>query len=231
VKLRLFRGITVPAVEALSVIEGIKAMGLRASNGRWKLPFPRPRDEIQGRSDEQQGYVAPNLEDEPLSVCACGDEASAAYYAWDHNRSGNRDTPIMIEFEVEEARIAVDGRDLLYTVFGNGDPDRARPALQKCFGDAVLSYVDRAWATLELNARFALCDRAVLDRKVVRAHYSSTTVIAGRFNTVFKSAFQVKLPVEPGQIVRVWAPSECVHQDVPTVHFTDLLYPTWSASG
>lgn len=51
------------------------------------------------------------------AVCGCGDEAGALYYAWFHNRSIEKNTPLIIEFEAEKAALAVDGKDFLYPLF------------------------------------------------------------------------------------------------------------------
>jgi len=114
---------------------------------------------------------------------------------------------------------------MLYTLFGMGDPDRARPILLQCFGRAILPYADKAWACADLTDRFALCDRAILDRKVVSAHHASTVIIAGRHETVFTSAFLLKLPIPASAVVRAWSPAERPLQLRPSVHLSDLIQP------
>jgi len=90
--------------------------------------------------------------------------------------------------------VIVDGRDFLYTVFQLGS-DRARPAVERLFGSAILRYVDRAWATdkHDQEQRISICHLAVQDDEVVRAHARNATVIGGRYDTEFCSAFMVRI--------------------------------------
>ena len=67
-------------------------------------------------------------------MCARGEEMGAAYYAWQHNRTRENDTPILVEFEADEDTVVIDGRDFLTTVFQLGEPTLARPALERTFG-------------------------------------------------------------------------------------------------
>ena len=107
---------------------------------------------------------------------------------------------------VYERSIAVDGRDLLFTVFQFGDPSRARPVLERSFGRAVLRYAEKAWSSDDQSTRIALCYLAIHDPQVVKAHHANNVVLGGRYRTAFKSAFLVKLPVEASAIIRVWSP-------------------------
>jgi hypothetical protein len=81
----------------------------------------------------------------------------------------------------------VDGRDFLYTIFQLGDPQLARPIIERIFGIAILRYIDRAWSS-DGRERIALCDLAVQDDAVVLAHAGNKTVIGGRYGTRFRSA-------------------------------------------
>ena len=156
-------------------------------------------------------------------VCACGEVRGAAYYAFEHNRTGQDDTPVIIEFESIENQVSVDGRDFLYTVFQMGDPDRAPDILCQCFGQGVLRYAKRAWETDDQYSRIALCDLAVFDPEVIASHHRSEIVLAGRYRTVFRNAFFVKLPILPAWIVRVWAPPNPMRLPTPQVHLDDCL--------
>jgi hypothetical protein len=97
-------------------------------------------------------------------------------------QSGENDTPIHISFDAEASEAVVDGRDSLYTAFQLSDAARARGILERLFGPAILRYADRAWG-LDGDERIALCDLAVQDDAVVRAHAANKTAIAGRFGT------------------------------------------------
>jgi hypothetical protein len=194
-------------------------------DGRWKFEHchPGPLDdllELPGLTVDQTR--APHLARDP-AVCACGDESGAAYYAWKHNLNGTNDTPIMIEFETPSADVAVDGRDMLYTVFSLGAPDRATPVLRQVFGDRILRYAQAAWACPDAQQRIAICDLAVYDPAVIESHHANDAVLGGRFNTIFKSAFLVKLPIPAEAIVRAWIPPERPPLPQPEILFDTLL--------
>ena len=105
-------------------------------------------------------------------------------------------------FFKEEAYL--DGRDFLYTVFQMGNPERARPIVERLFGSAILRYADRAWATKRGDhQRIAICDLAVQDDDVIHAHAKNTMVIGGRYDTQFCSAFMVRMPIPSERIVSV----------------------------
>lgn len=133
-------------------------------------------------------------------VCAA-DEKGAKYYACYHNRSDENDTPILITFDADVGSVIVDGRDFLFTLFQGGDPERARPVAQRLFGDAILHYLDCAWSTDDQLQRVAWCKLAVQDDGVVMSHTANRSVIGGRHNTRFCSAFMVRTPIEPTQVV------------------------------
>jgi hypothetical protein len=202
-RMRLYRGIAVPAAAAAEVIERITRGGLDAGDGtRWcrghwdlKLTLDQLRrlDSVS-LAHTRSGEKLPR-------VFACGDVAGASYYACKHNRKKHNDTPILITFEADLADVIVDGRDFLYLLFDSGDPARAREPLRRLFGEGLLSYLDRAWNTADRGARKALCDVAVQDPEVIRAHAANTAVIGGKSNTLFASAFMVRLPVPASRIV------------------------------
>jgi hypothetical protein len=158
----------------------------------------------------------------PSWVCACGDEAGAMYYACQRNRSQENNTPILIAFEADPTDMIVDGRDFLYTLFQNGNPDRARPAAELLFGNAILRYVDRAWSTSD-TPRIAICDLAVQDDAVVSAHATNRVVIGGRYQTRFCSAFFVKVPVPPVRIIDVRVVSPDADLPPPEIELTALI--------
>jgi hypothetical protein len=140
----------------------------------------------------------------PPRVGACAEFNGAAYYALQHNRSADNNSPLLITFEADIADVIIDGRDFLYTSFQLGNPDKARSILGRLFGAPILRYVDRAWATERgSQQRIALCDLAVQDEAVIGAHARNTAVIGGRYRTRFCNAFLVKLPIGPDRIIDV----------------------------
>lgn len=156
------------------------------------------------------------------AICACGDEEGAAHYAWRHNRHGEDDTPVMVSFEAPMDDVAVDGRDFLYVAFQLGVPDRARDVLTRVFGPRVLRYAERAWERKDGQYDIAMCDLATLDPEVIAAHHANRTVVAGRHRTVFRSAFTVRMPVEPGRILHVWSPQVAPRPTIPEVNLDDV---------
>jgi hypothetical protein len=139
----------------------------------------------------------------PDWVCACGEPEGALYYACSHNRSAEKDAPLIITFESDVRDATVDGRDFLYTIFQMGHPEKARRVVERIFGRAIIKYVDRAWSSDDQDERIAICDLATQDAEVVAAHAGNTSVIAGRHRTHFRSAFFVRLPVTHDRIVDV----------------------------
>jgi hypothetical protein len=155
----------------------------------------------------------------PSRVCACADKTSALFYACKKNVTAPDSTSILITFEADIHDVIVDGRDFLYTVFQLGKPDRARSTVERLFGGAILRYVDRAWTTdVHDDQRISICDLAVQDDEVVRAHAHNTTVIGGRYKTEFCSAFMVRMPITKDRIVSVErAPDKDVKFPAPEI--------------
>jgi hypothetical protein len=169
-------------------------------------------------TEETRGKHSPEVP----AICACGEEDGASHYAWRHNRSEEDDTPVMIEFKAPIEHVAVDGRDFLYTAFQLGNPDRARDVLTKLFGAKVLRYAERAWAKKDGQHDIAMCDLAIFDPDVIATHHANLIVIAGRYRTVFRNAFTVRMPVEPSAIARVWISKEEPSRAIPQVSLNDV---------
>jgi hypothetical protein len=157
------------------------------------------------------------------AICACGEEAGAAYYAWRHNRTTEHDTPVIIEFEADQTTVAVDGKDFLYPVFQMGTSERSQSILVNTFGTRILRYAERAWASDEQEYRIALCDLAIHDPDVVNAHYANILAIGGRYGTIFRNAFTVSLPITRDAVLRVWSPTAPRDIPSPDISLADLL--------
>jgi hypothetical protein len=222
--MRFFRGLTVPAPDVEQVLSTIRGQGLSQGN-QWSFEYrhPGPLDELFAKPDLSTADTRQRDQAGNPAVCACGEEMGAAYYAWQHNRTRENDTPILVEFEADEDTVVIDGRDFLTTVFQLGEPTLARPALERTFGYPVLPYAEKAWATENQDMRIALCDLARHDPDVVKAHHENVVVLGGRMNTAFRNAFIVKLPPTPQSIVRVWSPAERPVLPVPEIMFNSLL--------
>ena len=222
--LTFYRGLAVPEAVAQTVMDDIRQRGLHMSGRCWSMYQKRPLDpgSLFARADLTTGETRGDHIPEEPAICACGEEDGAAHYAWRHNRSGDDDTPLMIEFKAPVEHVAVDGRDFLYTAFQLGKPERARDVLAGLFGPRVLRYAERAWARKEGQHDIAMCDLAILDPDVIAAHHTNRTVIGGRYRTVFRNAFTVRMPVEPSAIVRVWAPILEPARALPQVSLDDV---------
>jgi len=222
--MRFFRGITVPGHQVELIMEGIRLNGLAADQGEWRMTHEHP-----GNLKALNLKPDLSLNDTRLgtksvaAVCACGDEAGAIYYACSHNKSEKNDTPIIIEFTADRSFAAIDGKDFLYTAFQMGEPDIARPALERCFGTAILSYADRTWFSEDQSFRIAQCDLAIHDPDVIEAHHANELVLAGRYRTLFRSAFTIAHPVRPEAIVNVSSPSALFAFPRPDVRLSDIL--------
>ena len=222
--MRFYRGITVPSEDAERVMESIWLNGLAPGQGTWSMTHEHPGNLkfLHLKQDLSLDDTRPGTRS-VAAICACGDETGAAYYACSHNKSEKNDKPILIEFTTDLSRAAIDGKDFLYTAFQLGDPSRARPALEQCFGTAVLAYADRAWTSEDQSFRVAQCDLAIHDPEVIEAHHANKLVIAGRCNTHFRSAFTISLPVRPAEIVNVSFPSSSFVMPQPNVRLTEIL--------
>lgn len=230
--MRIFRGISIPEDKVDQVLTTIKKQGLAQDRGEfWKMEFRHPGnlDTLFAKADLSLEDTRPDGAEVDPGVCACGEEAGAAYYAWQHNRKGENTTPIIMEFDVSDDVVSIDGRDFLYTVFQLGEPELARPVLGRVFGERILRYAERAWTSKEQSV--ALCDLARHDPQVIKAHHSNSVVLGGRFNTVFRNAFIVKLPVESPSIVRVWSPTASPKLPIPEIMLDSLLVKSHRRSG
>jgi len=223
--MRLYRGISVPKTEVDSIISDHQTIGIYdQSNTRWGMKQARPRNTLHLDANN-----LPKLSDtrENVSitdaVCACGDKEGALFYACKHNRSQNDDTPLLIELDVEINRLAVDGKDFLHTMFQMANPNIARPILEKCFGKRVLDYANLAWDCSDQSNRIALCDMAIFDPAVIKSHHANKCVIQGRYNTLFRSAFTISMPIIPTEIISITRPENQTSLSKPYVRIQDMI--------
>lgn len=222
--MNFFRGIAVPAAKVDEVISTIKTQGLTRDRGEfWKMEYrhPGPLDALFASPDLSLKDTRPDGVVGDPAICACGEVYGAAYYAWHHNRHGENTAPILMGLEVPDDAVAIDGRDFLCTVFQFGNPERARPILERAFGNAVLRYAERAWASSEQS--IPLCDLARHDSEVIKAHHANALVIGGRYHSVFRSAFIVRLPINGASMIRVWAPNEEPVLPDPEITLQDII--------
>jgi hypothetical protein len=225
--MRFYRGITVPIRSVPAVVDKIRAQGLLPGDGNWRVSAADLKERLEEIWREPKvTYAAtkPTVGNPgPSWVCASAEEQGARYYACRHNKSAKNDTPILISFDAEASDAVVDGRDFLYSAFQLSDATRARAVLERLFGPAILRYADRAWGCVDGDERIALCDLAVQDDAVVRAHAANKTLIAGRVGTRFRSAFLVRTPVPAARIADVRVVEDAYELPEPEVILGSLL--------
>jgi hypothetical protein len=155
---------------------------------------------------------------ERLAVCVCGDRAGALHYA---RRSKGH--AVLMQAAVPVDRLAVDGRDFLYTVM----PALCRAVedvavrylvrLKGAFGDIIEEYIHagRMLADADPAKLFRFVDHIVMDRRVIRSHLHGDVLIRGRHGTTFRSAFGVIGGISAHEIldVRPVARSSSVPRD------------------
>lgn len=208
-----YRGITVTFSDADRVREDILTNGLHVEvESTYKLSMINLRPQLSQLFDNKNlSYEDTRPKEEAFDtfsvVCACGDAFGATYYATSHNMGGENTVPLIIKFKAPIEDIWIDGRDFLYNaVFQQGYTLRQREIALKLYGKALGKYIDKAWSSNEQDYRIAMCDLAINDLNVISQHHKNELVIGGRYNTKFKSAFMVKLPISHERIISVTSP-------------------------
>jgi hypothetical protein len=198
---RFYRGISVPATVADSVVDRIRETGIGWDTRLYRVADLRPRlNELW--SSPRLSRSDTRSDDKMLDwVCASRLRLDALFYACRHNRTKENDAPILICFDADEAEVVVDGRDFLYPVFQFGIPEMVRPWLMKVFGEQIARYSERAWSGAD--DAIAVADLAVQDPQVLAAHSQNSAILRGKYGVVFSSSFMVKFPVAPRRIISV----------------------------
>lgn len=234
--LTLHRGIAVPQEEAARVAASIEKNGMSGSEGTWSFSIP---DIVDIRTRLEELFSKANLtKDDVFSVtpfrglCACGSPSGAAYYAFRHNFSSNRNNhAIAIEFTAEMDDVYIDPRDFLCTAFQFWDRSSERyrdlqmDILCRLFGPAIKRYFAAVCRSKDQKYRIGMCNLASFDREVVLGHMSNDRVIAGRHGTRFCSAFFVKAPVDSLRVNRVYTPT-LAEGPAGTISLEDFLKGT-----
>jgi len=215
----LYRGLAVPEVEAKRIEQKILSEGVSGTEGNWQFHVP---DILHVRASLEALFRMPDLTRDHLpedttfrGFCACGGATGAAYYALRHNFTKKNDYPLVIEFTASIDDIYVDGRDFLYPAFQLWDrhftnnQDWQSAVLCDLFGPSISRYFDTACQSAHQPYRIAMCDLATFDSEVAWGHVHNERVIAGRYGTMFTSAFFVKAPVTANRITRVYVPEDC----------------------
>ncbi|WP_173050859.1 hypothetical protein [Bosea sp. ANAM02] len=198
-----YRGIAVSPDRLEPVLSAIKDRGLGVEKlGFWapdlyRLPEP-PRALLQ-QMPIPRGHL--QIEAPIPAVYATADRDTALYYALKHNRNAKSAASILISFQAPLDDVMVDGRDLLYTAASAVPRPDLRALLVKVFGEALLPYLDAAWATSDGLQRITIIDLAVHDPKVIRSHYANRVLFRARNGIPFRSAFVVPTPIPKSRIL------------------------------
>jgi len=220
-----------------SEIEDTRKTGIRAGNGRWVIMAPDLKKEFQNPVKWMELISEDALSTDETrkkgveTVCACGDRDSALYYACIHNRTATNDTPVLIEFEALIEDIWVDGRDFLYTVLQFWDRKshqqeqkrKVEKILTKVFGEGIIPYLEKVFRTYDFDRRIALVDLTINDHRVIESHFRNRYWIRGRFGTLFKSAFLVRSPILPSQILSIQVAKTHFIQPAKFFDLSDIL--------
>lgn len=213
--LELYRGITIHPEQFDDLIVSITTHGLQGGEGRWKFQVPADISKTHGlaRQSIDDPTIFNSMWDGPTvaGFCACGSKDSAAFYASKHNvdQAAGKTLPVVITFSASLDRMYIDCRDFLMSTFQGFDRvsdlyvEGQREVLATLFGTAILPYFDKCVRTADQQQRIALGNIATFDRDAILSHLSNSIVLAGRYNTRFKSAFFVSAPIIPSDILDV----------------------------
>lgn len=211
--LHLYRGIAVPRENAEEVKRNISQNGIRGGEGKqWGFEGVDLRDRLEmlfNKSDLSTKDTRPPTGWFPI-VCACGDKIGATYYATCHNRNrGVNEVSFVISFWSPISDIYVDGRDFLYSCFQGWDSSTVnnleiqKKWLVELFGKHIEKYFQKATLFKNQDYRIAMCDLACHDSSVVQSHAQNKIIVRGRYGVLFCSAFFVRVPIAPSQIIAV----------------------------
>jgi len=217
-----YRGVNVASWNVDAVLEALTSGNLNGDiePGMWHKRYPKPI-EVAHRTDLRRELTEIQPRDVWLPASyACGDLEGAAHYAWKKGAPMGTSVPIIVEFEVDILATVIDGRDSLYSIIHCAHREEACLIIERGWGKAIRPYLDLAAASFPDNRQFrhALVDLACTDEEVKSSHYENATMIAGRYNTKFRSAFMVPNKILPAAVRRVW-----ISEDRPTWEADDEM--------
>lgn len=212
-----YRGITVEPIKANKIIEHIKINGITGKEGKsycvhdvkysistllnnsnLNSEMTRPSRRIYTKNGFYKEYIDSNN-----CVCCSSDINTARYYANIHNKSKINTKPLIIKFKMPISEVYIDGRDFLYYAFGKDDINKVLPILKDLYGSNIIDYYKRAITKKDIKYRTAIVDLVCQDESIITDHYNNDKCIKGRYNTEFKSAFMVKAPILPTDIIEI----------------------------
>lgn len=180
----------------------------------------------QEAPDSENGGYREYIEGEH-SICFA-DKLGAEYYATQHNVFKEKSIPLLITLDLDLERLAIDGRDFLYTVLGFIDPKdfektkRQTEKLKKIFGKKIEKYIEKL-VSHPNSEKTAICDLVICDDEIILEHSRNAEIIGGRHGTVFKSAFFGKTPISREKIKNVEIIKEHIVIPYPTITLNNIL--------
>lgn len=216
VMLRVYRGIHMDNMDiAKSVIADIKENGLYLEQMD-KFPNRLRYISNQGHNkisiDALDNLYANNI---PLDSALEGFDENQVYFgdylcAMCYALRGSDDSVgIIIEAEMSLDELNVDGTDSLDRVFNESSDNHL---LKKIFSEKIDLYYEKIRAEtvgvdcsdeISKKIRCAVRNMAKSDNDIVYSFYRNEIPINGKCGTIFKSAFQAKLPVAADRIISV----------------------------
>lgn len=243
--LTLYRGISVSEIELDSTIDSIQAKGLVQNSKQtwngfiWKN-LKADIDVLYQKEDLTRVDTSPRSKwvktkngghrvysEGEKSICFA-DRYGAEYYATKHNITKEHIVPLLITVNIDIGSIAIDGRDFLYTVFGCIEPNdlaktkRQTDKLKKLFGKKIEKYITKIIRHPN-SEKLAICDLAIIDNEIIIDHSKNELIIGGRCNTTFRSAFFVKVPIHPNQIISVERIKNVSSLSYPQITLNEIL--------
>lgn len=198
---RIFRGTAANAVADKET--QIRQHGInpaRKAGNRNKLLLPR--EKIVELLKTDLAVVTKAFGGQELITYGCADPRSAAFYAWRSAQQIEGAVPILIEFDADASELTVDGNDFLLTIFCRPRSPESRAAMIWAFGEAICPYLDIS-EDMNPTERLSIAEIALCDPDIIDAHYHNEAILQGKLDTMFRSAFKVKAPIDPSKIVSV----------------------------
>ncbi|WP_442754279.1 hypothetical protein ACNHKD_14965 [Methylocystis sp. JAN1] len=203
-----YRGITLDPATAEADKAAIKETGQLARKATWNNTRAHPNEVRRitpplASTPETARRAIRELPQEPMTY-ACASFDDAARYAL-----RNEGLPAVIAVELPFEEVAIDGKDFLYTVFQLWDRSQrhhlpqVRETLNAVFGTATVRWFDLAASQADQSVRIGLCDLAVHDLSAIQAHHANPMPLSGRYNTLFRSAFDLPMKVDAAAILSV----------------------------
>lgn len=207
--LKVYRGISVENADiAEQLIKDIKENGLYLEQITEKYKKHKVcRGHNKLTKEELDDLYSNKL---PLETALEGKDENQVYfgdYICAMHYASRISIPIIIEAKMPLDELNVDGVDSFIQKFNPYSDNRI---MREVFGKKIDMYYEKYRAEVDswdvkdiLKFREAIINMAESDNDIVYAFYKNNRVIHGKAGTIFKCAFQAKLPIGPERILSV----------------------------